>query len=101
MSMFKKFLKYLKQLFKKKHCGNCYYGFPIYVNKPIYVQNTYVYKRSKRKKTTRHLVGFTEYTSINCTCPKTQDKWAPYLRDLDFLMMTKPFKCCYYKRKET
>lgn len=99
--MFKRLLNRILKLFERKHCGNCKYGNLEYVNKPIYNQYVYTYNRSKKKKIKRELIGFRMYTCINCKCPETQDKWAPYLRDMDYLAFSKPFKCCYYNRKET
>lgn len=85
---------------RRRHCGNCRYGTPIYIEKGVYNQHIHVYKRSGKKKIKKELIGFKKYTSVNCNHPKTQNRWAPYLRNMDFLMMTKPFKCCYWKRKE-
>ena len=92
-------LTYLKNLFVRKRCDNCRYCSLLHVNKPIYIQYIQSYRRSKKKKIKRDLVGFSQYTSIDCKHPETQDKWAPYLRDVDYLLMEKPFKCLYWKRK--
>ena len=97
MIMFKKLWTYIQSAFKKKCCENCMYCTLLYTTKPLYTHYTHVYKRSKKKKLKRHLVGFSKYTSVDCTCPDTQDKWAPYLKDIDYLMMEKPFKCMYWK----
>lgn len=99
--MIKKFLNCVLKLLKRNCCENCVYCTLIHNSNPIYLQYIHTYKRSNKKKIKRKLIGFTNYTSVNCSHPETQDKWAPYLRDIDYLMMSKPFKCCFYKRRKS